>query len=92
MRTCQFMHRGLLRDAVSLVKAQQPVPPASAYDDWVNGKDGHWTGRFGIAGCKVRRAVIMRREGRTYREIGTAIGRSAGKVGELFAGLPDELL
>lgn len=61
-----------------------PTPDAAIYDEWLNrrnrGRNAHRDPDFGINGAKLRRAVIMRKQGQTWKEIGDAVGMSASAI------------
>jgi hypothetical protein len=67
-------------------------PPIVEYDAWLDlqlaktrGKQTKWTG------AKLRRAVIMRRNGCSPPEIGVAVGYSSREVSNWLAKLPEGL-
>jgi hypothetical protein len=80
-------HGGLLR-----MHSAAPPPPAE-YDAWLQAQATEKTkyGHTVVSGAKLRRAVVMRRNGCALAEIGRSLGVS-GKTACLWLGsLPEEL-
>lgn len=73
----------------------KPVPSLAEYDAFVMANPhGHRLAYNKISryhGCNIRRAVIMRRQGETWAEIGTAIGVSPDTIRGWVNSLPEEL-
>lgn len=72
-----------------------PVHPVQAFDEWIS-KRNRWGsisqhGKAGMTGAKVRRILIMRREGCTWKECGEAVGVCGGRAKEWLDTLPLEL-
>ena len=78
-----------------LAMRSKATPPVSAYDEYVRVSQHrcsvyhHHRDRF--QGCFLRRAVIMRRNGSTWKECGQAIGVSASAINGWVQFLPLEL-
>ncbi len=86
---CHYYHIG------PLVRAHSAAPPpVLEYDAWVaahtvSPKEG---GRkIRLDGRTLRRVVVMRRNGCTFKEIGGSIGASANIARRWLAALPPEL-
>jgi hypothetical protein len=52
-------------------------PPVADYDEWLRSGNNTLHGNSRCTGAKLRRIVIMRRDGCTWRECGEAVGVSA---------------
>ena len=79
----------------NLAMRSKAVPPVAAYDEYVRRSQHrhtncvHSSNRF--RGCYLRRAVIMRREGSTWKECGLAIGTAPATIRGWVEFLPLEL-
>lgn len=71
---------------------QSAPPPVDKYDEWLAEhlkQARKW--KITISGSRLRRAVVMTRNGSTCREIGSAIGMSGACISGWLAKLPPEL-
>lgn len=66
----------------------KPLPSEADYDEWLLMAKGK-NARIPFPGCKLRRAVIMRRRYSDWAEIGRAIGYSGHTVKYWYEKLPE---
>lgn len=70
-------------------------PPAEEYNrwlaDWIATSDKHGRGKTPLTGAKLRRIVVMRRQGSSLAECGRAVGVSPKPVLDWLARLPVEM-
>lgn len=67
-------------------------PPASEYEAWLSDiLSGERRARLKIDGAKLRRMVVMARQGATQKECGAAVGLSQKRAGEWLKKLPKGL-
>jgi len=52
----------------------KPIAPVAAYDAWLRGSNRHRNSHNKRTGAKLRRIVIMRRQGSSWAECGAAVG------------------
>jgi hypothetical protein len=57
-----------------LAMQAKPIAPVAAYDAWLRGSNRHRNSHNKRTGAKLRRIVIMRRQGATWAECGAAVG------------------
>lgn len=50
------------------------VPPVAEYDEWFHGRNRYFGGNSKCTAVKLRRIVIMRRQGSSWKECGDAVG------------------
>lgn len=75
-----------------LVRMQSaPIAPASAYEAWLAAAHPHHFRGSKVDGARLRRWVIMRRNGSDYSEIAKAFCSTAGTVSRWLQELPQEL-
>lgn len=67
----------------------KPIAPLADYEKWFRGGNRSGGGKMTAAG--VRRVVIMRRQGSTWKECGQAVGVSGCRAKEWVEFLPFEL-
>lgn len=83
----------------AFVACRSAAPPdVTAYDEWlkaVQSSDPRGSARvgakFSVSGAKLRRAVVMRRAGSTFRDIATALGCSTPAAKSWLDRLPERL-
>ena len=68
----------------------RPLPPLEAYEAFVSTMPRH--NRTAVNAAKLRRAVTMRREGATTREVADHIGIAPETVRKWFGVMPGELV
>lgn len=70
-------------------------PPVAAYDEWFAERqrtsNRRGRGKTPMTGAKLRRMVVMRRQGSTLKECGAAVGIGQVPAMEWLALLPSEL-
>lgn len=72
----------------------KPVAPVAAYDAWLKSRNAQrYSGPHNqsTTGAQIRRVVIMRRQGSTWKECGEAIGKSRQSAQSLVEFLPLDL-
>jgi hypothetical protein len=52
----------------------KPIAPVAEYDAWLRGSNRHRNSHNKRTGAKLRRIVIMRRQGSSWAECGAAVG------------------
>jgi hypothetical protein len=67
----------------------KPIPPVADYERWFYG--GNRSGGGKITPAKIRRIVIMRRQGSSWKECGDAVGISGCRAREWIEFLPFDL-
>lgn len=87
----QQLHLG----AYATVHSAAP-PPVAEYDEWLAARapkcrNGVRSRAFNMTGAKLRRAVVMRRQGETLAEAGRAIGIGGPALMDWLARLPSHL-
>ncbi len=77
------------------LRLRSAAPPSVAeYDAWLRGRNvraGNSAHKTNQTGWRLRRIVIMRREGCTWKECGEAVGVKAGVARDWTEMLPREL-
>lgn len=68
----------------------RPIAPVADYEKWFRSRN-RWNDGGKITPAKVRRVVIMRRQGSTWKECGEAVGVSGSRAREWVEFLPLEL-
>lgn len=73
------------------VRALPTPPPTTEYDDWLNSRNraqhsGYMMKK--MSGAQLRRAVVMRKQGETWKSCGEAIGYSGKAVKQWLDFLP----
>jgi len=72
----------------------KPIAPVAAYDAWLKSRNAQrYSGPHtqSATGAQIRRVVIMRRQGSTWKECGEAIGKSRQSAQSLVEFLPLDL-
>lgn len=67
------------------------VPNASEYDAWIKTRNRYGGGNLKMTGIALRRAVIMRRQGESWKDIGYAVGFSSSTIKNWCEFLPLDL-
>lgn len=67
----------------------KPIAPVADYEKWFWGRNR--SGGGNITPAKIRRVVIMRRQGATWKECGEAVGVSGCRAREWVEFLPFDL-
>lgn len=68
----------------------RPIAPVSAYEEWYWSRN-RWYDGGKVTPAKIRRVVIMRRQGSTWKECGEAVGVSGSRAKEWVEFLPFDL-
>lgn len=63
-------------------------PPVAEYDDWLRSGNNRLHGNSPCTGAKLRRIVIMRRDGCNWSECGEAVGVTGGTAKNWVEFLP----
>ena len=76
-----------------LAMQAKPIAPVADYEAWLRGRNRnrYMNGNNQSTGAKIRRIVIMRRQGSTWKECGAAVGVSGNCAKEWVEFLPFEL-
>jgi hypothetical protein len=71
----------------------KPIAPVADYEAWLRGRNRnrYMNGNNQSTGAKIRRIVIMRRQGSTWKECGAAVGVSGNCAQQWVEFLPFEL-
>jgi len=69
----------------------KPIAPVAAYDAWLRGSNRNRHSHNRRTGAKLRRIVIMRRQGSSWAECGAAVGVGGSCAKEWVEFLPFEL-
>jgi hypothetical protein len=71
----------------------KPIAPVAEYEAWLRGRNRnrYMNGNNQSTGAKIRRIVIMRRQGSTWKECGAAVGVSGNCAQDWVEFLPFEL-
>ena len=69
----------------------KPVASVADYEAWHRGRNSHKTGNSRCTGAKLRRIVIMRRQGSSWRECGEAVGVTGSCAQDWVEFLPFDL-
>jgi hypothetical protein len=91
IRSRYVPHTNCQRFGFELGFRQQKAAPAADYDAWLASVFGEKGTKRKIDGHKLRRAVIMRRNGHCVTEAGRIVGIGATCLGRWLAALPPEL-
>lgn len=67
------------------------IEPVEAYDEWLDKRNAFRGGNSKCTGTKLRRIVIMRRQGSTWNECGSAVGVNGACAKQWVEFLPFEL-
>lgn len=67
------------------------IESVQAYDDWLKKRNSFTRSKTKCTGAKLRRIVIMRRQGSTWKECADAVGTGASSVKKWVEFLPFEL-
>lgn len=67
----------------------KPIAPVADYEKWFSSRNKGYGGK--ITPAKIRRIVIMRRQGSTWKECGEAVGVHSNYARELVEFLPFDL-
>jgi hypothetical protein len=74
-----------------LAMQAKPIAPVAEYEAWLRGRNRNRYSSNQSTGAKLRRIVIMRRQGSTWKECGEAVGVSGNCAKEWVDFLPFEL-
>ena len=76
-----------------LAMQAKPIAPVADYEAWLRGRNRnrYMNGNNQSTGAKIRRIVIMRRQGSTWKECGAAVGVSGSCAQDWVEFLPFEL-
>ena len=74
-----------------LAMQAKPIAPVAEYEAWLRGRNRNRYSSNQSTGAKIRRIVIMRRQGSTWKECGEAVGVSGNCAKEWVDFLPFEL-
>lgn len=76
-----------------LAMQAKPIAPVADYEAWLRGRNRnrYMNGNNQSTGAKIRRIVIMRRQGSTWKECGEAVGVSGRCAQDWVEFLPFEL-
>ena len=76
-----------------LAMQAKPIAPVADYEAWLRGRNRnrYMNGNNQSTGAKLRRVVIMRRQGSTWKECGAAVGVSGSCAQDWVEFLPFEL-
>jgi hypothetical protein len=74
-----------------LAMQAKPIAPVAEYEAWLRGRNRNMYSSNQSTGAKLRRIVIMRRQGSTWKECGEAVGVSGNCAKEWVDFLPFEL-
>lgn len=69
----------------------KPIAPVEAYERWIANRNQRRRGKIKFTGAKLRRIVIMRRQGETWTECGQAVGVDGNTARRWLEFLPLEL-
>lgn len=69
----------------------KPIASVSAYQDWLDRSQQKRNSGGKYTAAKIRRAVIMRRQGSSFKECGEAVGADQSAVRSWLEFLPLEL-
>lgn len=88
---CAIVHLG----GLAAIHSAAP-PPVAEYDRWLSENSserskGTRSRFFNMTGARLRRAVVMRRQGSTLKECGAAIGLTASWMKHWLGRLPQGL-
>mgnify|MGYP003385776367 CR=1 FL=1 len=73
------------------ISTNSKVPDVKAYDDFLLNRPGNQVKNSVITGSRLRRIVILRGEGVTYKEIASMLGVHSTVARDWFYKLPPEL-
>lgn len=82
---------GVNHNGAKLRMQPKPIAPVEAYDAWLRSRNNYGGTRSPVTGAKLRRIVIMKRQGSTWEECGYAVGVRGGTAASWVAFLPFEL-
>lgn len=74
-----------------LAMQAKPIAPVADYEAWLRGRNRRTHSGNRCTGAKMRRVVIMRRQGSTWKECGEAVGVSGSAAKDWVEFLPFEL-
>ena len=74
-----------------LAMQAKPIAPVADYDAWLRARNRNRYSSNQSTGAKIRRIVIMRRQGSTWKECGAAVGVSGKCAQDWVEFLPFEL-
>jgi hypothetical protein len=69
----------------------KPIAPVADYDEWLWNRNRRTNSNNRCTGAKLRRIVIMRRQGSTWQECGEAVGVKAWSAKAWVEFLPFDL-
>lgn len=68
-----------------------PVPPVEVYEAWLRQRNRGYTKNQKVSAQALRRAVIMRRQGETWKDCGAAVGHDGATIRGYCEFLPLDL-